>query len=51
MAATYFRTYAMAEAGSEKLTGPPPGLVQFADAVQGIDPILTGSIKAGFGPR
>ncbi|MHA6685039.1 glycoside hydrolase family 25 protein [Mesorhizobium sp. A556] len=51
MAATYFRTYAIAEAGAEKLAGPPPDLVQFADAPQGIDPLLTGSIKAAYGPR
>lgn len=49
MAMAQARSEGMAQRVAAKLEGPPPDLVSVASA--GIDPMLTGSIGAGYGPR
>lgn len=49
MAMAQARSDGMARRVAAQLEGPPPDLVSTAGA--GIDPVLTGSIGAGYGPR
>jgi GH25 family lysozyme M1 (1,4-beta-N-acetylmuramidase) len=51
MAAAQSHAHAMVQYAAAKLAGPPPDLVILANASPGIDPMLTGSISTGYGPR